>query len=129
MVAGAIAIQLLAKKISFDFGEHRTFFVEAWMIGWLAVLLAPPNVGPPEGWRAARDRCGEGPDGGYRARGGANVNGRRTASRYPPTASLDATADPATSSQAGVVHEPHRSPDQVHRADLRQHPRPGWRVP
>lgn len=38
MVVGAATIQLLAGRISTDVAQHRTFLVEAWMIGWLAVF-------------------------------------------------------------------------------------------
>lgn len=38
MVIGAAAIQLGGKHISHDFDQHHTFFVEAWMIGWLAIF-------------------------------------------------------------------------------------------
>lgn len=38
MVVGAAAIYLLATHISSDFQAHRTFFVEAWLITWLAIF-------------------------------------------------------------------------------------------
>jgi hypothetical protein len=63
MVIGAAAIQLLAGKISHGFGEHRTFFVEAWMIGWLAIFWLLQtwdrrNEGAPPRTKAEVQRMG-----------------------------------------------------------------------